>query len=81
MRNHPRTLLTCSLWASVPLAAILVVLPFLGEPGFADPRTAGAVGLWVNFLGTLHPPFLHLPIGAFVLVMLLEGIGLITRGR
>ena len=67
--------------ASLLVVAGLVVLPFLGEPGFADPKTAGPVGLWVQFLGTLHPLFLHLPIGAFLLVLVLETIALVTRGR
>lgn len=69
------------LLASLVVIAGIVVLPFLGEPGLADPRTADIWGLWINFLGTLHPLFLHLPIGVFVLVMLLETIGLLARGR
>ena len=66
---------------SVLLLLGLFLLHVLAEPGLADPKTAGVFGLWINFLGTLHPVFLHLPIGAFIVVMLLEGIGLLSRGR
>ncbi len=53
----------------VVTAAGLVALPFLGQPGLANPKTAGVVGLWINFIGTLHPVFLHLPIGALLLLV------------
>lgn len=59
----------------------LVVLPFLGEPGLANPKTAGIVGLWINFVGALHPVFLHLPIGALILLVTMEGLGFVSRGR
>ena len=63
------------------LAAGLCLLPFFGEPGLASPKTAGALGLWINFIGTFHPVFLHLPIGALLLLVTLEGLGMVTRGK
>ena len=65
----------------VSVAAGLAVLPFLGEPGMANPKTAGVVGLWINFIGALHPVFLHLPIGALLLLVTMEGLGILTRGK
>ena len=65
----------------VSVAAGLAVLPFLGEPGMANPKTAGVVGLWINFIGALHPVFLHLPIGALLLLVTMEGLGIVTRGK
>lgn len=63
------------------LAAGLCLLPFFGEPGLANPKTAGVLGLWINFIGTFHPVFLHLPIGALLLLVTLEGLGMVTRGK
>ena len=63
------------------VAVFLILLPFLGEPGFADPKSAGPFGLWIHFFGTMHPLLLHLPIGAFLLVMLMEALGLVSKGR
>ena len=62
-------------------AAGLAILPFLGEPGLANPKTAGVWGLWINFIGALHPVFLHLPIGALLLLVTMEGLGIVTRGK
>ncbi|MEO1856880.1 MAG: c-type cytochrome domain-containing protein [Rubritalea sp.] len=64
-------------------ACILIValMPLFGEVGMANEKTATMVGLWVNFLGKFHPLFLHLPIGALMLVFLMEGAGLVTCGR
>lgn len=62
-------------------AAFLGVLPFVGKPGVADPGTAGPWGLWINFIGALHPVFLHLPIGALLLLVTMEGLGIATRGK
>ena len=65
----------------VGTAAGLAALPFIGEPGLANPKTAGFLGLWINFIGAFHPVFLHLPIGALLLLMTMEGLGIVTRGR
>ena len=62
-------------------AAGLGILPFLGEPGLANPKTAGVWGLWINFIGALHPVFLHLPIGALLLLVTMEGLGIVTCGK
>lgn len=63
--------------------AILVVasMSWFGEVGMANPKDAEGIGLWVNFLGQFHPLFLHLPIGALMLVFVLEAAKLATRGR
>ena len=66
---------------SLVIGAGLCALPFLGTPGIASPKTAGLVGLWINFIGTLHPVFLHLPIGALLLLVTLEGLGIVSRGK
>lgn len=67
--------------AFIGTAAVLAILPFLGEPGMANPKTAGVWGLWINFIGALHPVFLHLPIGALLLLVTMEGWGIVTRGK
>ena len=67
--------------AFVGTAAGLAILPLLGEPGLANPKTAGVWGLWINFIGALHPVFLHLPIGALLLLVTMEGLGIVTRGK
>ena len=59
----------------------LALMAFVGEPGWADPKSSGALGLWIGFLGTLHPVFLHLPIGALMLLVLMEGVSLLSLGR
>lgn len=59
----------------------VAVMPWLGEVGLANPKTANISGLWLNFLGEFHFLFLHLPIGATVLVLSMEVIGLIFRGK
>ncbi|MFZ9933408.1 MAG: c-type cytochrome domain-containing protein [Chthoniobacterales bacterium] len=63
------------------LATGLCLLPFLGAPGLANPKTAGVWGLWINFIGTFHPLFLHLPIGALLLLVTMEGLALVSCGR
>jgi uncharacterized membrane protein/mono/diheme cytochrome c family protein len=78
MKNLVRFLLIAVFACS---AAGLGILPFLGNPGLANPKTAGVFGLWVNFLGQLHPVFLHLPIGALLLLVTMEGLGIVTRGK
>ncbi len=64
------------------LAALAIAaMPWMGEVGVADPKTAETGGLWMNFLGKFHPLFLHLPIGATVLVLSMESLGLISFGK
>lgn len=58
-----------------------VLLHFRGEPGWADSKSAGWVGLWVDFLGGLHPVFLHLPIGGLMVVYLMEMVNVLSFGR
>lgn len=59
----------------------LLLLHFIGEPGWADPKSAGWAGLWVSFLGGLHPVFLHLPIGGLMVVFLMELVNVFSFGR
>lgn len=66
---------------SLVVAALVAYMPWMGKPGVADPDTAGSAGLWMNFLGHFHPLFLHLPIGALMLVFCMEGLSIITRGK
>lgn len=58
-----------------------LLLPTLSEVGFANPKTANLAGLWVNYFGSYHAIFLHLPIGALSYVMLTEVMSLVTSGR
>jgi len=60
-------------------AAAIAIMPWLGTVGVASPKTAGAAGLWMNFLGQYHFLVLHLPIGATVLVLCMEGLGLFGK--
>ena len=59
----------------------LFLLHFFGQPGWADPKSAGWLGLWVGFLGGLHPVFLHLPIGGLMVVFLMEIVNVFSFGR
>lgn len=49
-----------------------IVESILGAPGENDYP-------WLNFLGSFHPLFLHLPIGVTILVFSLEILGLFTK--
>lgn len=60
---------------------IVAILPFLGEVGMASESATTTIGKWVGFLGEFHPLFLHLPIGAVMLVIVMEVIRLITMGK
>jgi len=62
-------------------ALAVSIMPLLGDVGLANPQTADTAGLWMNFLGRFHPLFLHLPIGATVLVLCMEILGLISFGK
>lgn len=59
----------------------VIIMPWMGEVGMANPKTADTLGLWVNFLGKFHPLFLHLPIGAVMLVFVMQGAKLLSFGK
>ena len=59
----------------------IIIMPWMGEVGMANPKTADTLGLWVNFLGKFHPLFLHLPIGAVMLVFVMQGAKLLSLGK
>ena len=63
------------------VAALVAAMPWMGEVGVANPKTAETGGLWMNFLGRFHPLILHLPIGAVMLVLCMEGLSLVTKGK
>ena len=67
--------------SSILVALGMSLLPWMGTIGMANPKTADEIGLWINFLGKFHPVFLHLPIGAIVLVFSMEVIGLFSSGK
>lgn len=60
---------------------IVLVTPWIGEVGMVAPKVETTVGRWVGFLGEFHPLLLHLPIGALMLVFVMELAGLLTWGR
>ncbi|MFT5904566.1 MAG: putative membrane protein [Cryomorphaceae bacterium] len=62
-------------------AAAIAIMPWLGTVGMANPTTADTTGLWMNFLGKHHFLILHMPIGATVLVFILEALGLLTKSK
>lgn len=59
----------------------LLSAAFIGVPSKTDSYPSETISLWINFLGTLHPIFLHLPIGAFTLLVSMESISLLSAGR
>jgi len=59
----------------------VAIMPYIGQMGMANPKTADNIGLWVNFFGRFHPLFLHLPIGALMLVFVMEGAKLLSFGK
>ncbi len=60
--------------------AVIAIMPLIGSPGFAGDKAAG-LGEWVGFLGHFHPIFLHLPIGALMVVLVMELARLASGGR
>jgi len=70
----------CLIVGAITVLAI-IIMPYLGEVGMGNPQTASILGLWVNFLGHFHPIFLHLPIGALMLVIVMEVCGLFSGGK
>ncbi len=65
--------------SGLAIAVLLAVMPLIGELGSTNPKTTGTFGLWLNFLGGFHPVFLHLPIGALALVILMEVFGIFSK--
>lgn len=74
-----RKLYLPTLLAGLLTMVMVSVLPWLGDLGVANPKSADDLGLWINFFGQFHPVFLHLPIGALVLVLMLEVSSIVTR--
>lgn len=70
----------CLILGVIAILAV-VLMPYIGEVGMANAKTASTLGLWVNFLGQFHPVFLHLPIGALMLVLVMEIGGLFSKGK
>ena len=70
----------CLILGALVIIAV-AVMPFLGEVGMANPKTAESIGLWVNFFGAFHPVFLHLPIGALMLVLVMELLKCFSGGK
>ena len=81
MSKENREINKLILWGSLFIALLVAITPLFGEPGMANPKTANTLGLWFNFLGGFHPLFLHLPIGAFVLVLFLEIIAFFSKNK
>lgn len=65
------------------LLAMLAValMPTLGEVGMASEKATTTIARWIGFLGEFHPLLLHLPIGAVMLVLVMEALRLITFGK
>lgn len=67
--------------ASALAIVFVAIMPLLGEVGMASEKAQSAIGQWVAFLGEFHPLFLHLPIGALMLVFMMEAASLASKGR
>ncbi|MGB0991016.1 MAG: c-type cytochrome domain-containing protein [Akkermansiaceae bacterium] len=57
----------------------VAIMPTLGEVGMAGPKVTTPTGKWIAFLGEFHPLFLHLPIGALMLVLVMEFCGFFQK--
>ena len=66
---------------SVIAVICVAIMPTLGEVGMASESVTTTIGKWIGFLGEFHPLFLHLPIGAVMLVLVMEVLRLITFGK
>ncbi len=77
---HKKLYIPAMIFAVLSIA-LVALMPLFDDVGMANEKTATMVGLWVNFLGKFHPLFLHLPIGALMLVFMMEATGLMTRGK
>ncbi|WP_018968676.1 c-type cytochrome domain-containing protein [Rubritalea marina] len=77
----PNTLYWLIIGVSLILTILVAVMPFIGEVGSANEKAEGMMALWVHFFGKFHPLFLHLPIGGLVLVLMMEGLKILSFGR
>ncbi len=59
----------------------VAIMPWLGKVGMASEKATDTIGKWIGFLGEFHPLFLHLPIGALVLVLVMEAFRALTFGK
>ena len=59
----------------------VAIMPWIGSPGMAGDDVDSALGRWVAFLGLFHPLVLHVPIGAVLVVFVIELAGLVTLGK
>ena len=79
-KNSKKCLTAVILLGLIAIAGI-AIMPWLGEIGMASEKATTAEGKWLGFLGEFHPVFLHLPIGAFSLVLLMEICRIFTFGK
>ncbi|MGB2402900.1 MAG: c-type cytochrome domain-containing protein, partial [Akkermansiaceae bacterium] len=66
---------------SILSIVLVAIMPTLGEIGMASESATTTIGKWIGFLGEFHPLFLHLPIGAVMLVLVMEVLRLISFGK
>ena len=66
---------------SILAIALVAIMPTLGEIGMASESATTTIGKWIGFLGEFHPLFLHLPIGAVMLVLVMEVLRLFSFGK
>jgi|GEM_PF-347134 len=79
-KNSKKCLTAAILLGLIAIAGI-AIMPWLGEIGMASEKATTTEGKWLGFLGEFHPVFLHLPIGAFSLVLLMEICRIFTFGK
>jgi uncharacterized membrane protein len=79
-KNSKKCLTAVILLGLIAIAGI-AIMPWLGEIGMASEKATTTEGKWLGFLGEFHPVFLHLPIGAFSLVLLMEICRIFTFGK
>ncbi|MGJ8678532.1 MAG: c-type cytochrome domain-containing protein [Akkermansiaceae bacterium] len=76
-KKYSRTVFVAGFLAIITVA----VMPLLGEVGMASEKGASTLGQWIGFMGEFHPLFLHLPIGAVILVLVMEAASIFSRGK
>lgn len=79
-KNSKKCLTAVILLGLIAIAGI-AIMPWLGEIGMASEKATTTEGKWLGFLGEFHPVFLHLPIGTFSLVLLMEMCRIFTFGK